>query len=76
MKVVFYSEPEIESKLKYLDDLSKEKMKEIKRLGYKPSNVAHIILTHHHSDHAGSLAELKNVTGGQGHDPIPPMPRT
>jgi glyoxylase-like metal-dependent hydrolase (beta-lactamase superfamily II) len=40
-------------------------LNEVRRLGYKPSDVAHIILTHHHSDHTGSLAELKNVTGAK-----------
>ena len=40
-------------------------LKEVKRLGYKPSDIAHIILTHHHSDHIGSLAELKNATGSK-----------
>ena len=40
-------------------------LNEVKRLGYKPSDVAHIILTHHHADHAGSLAELKNATGAK-----------
>lgn len=40
-------------------------LNEVKRLGYKPSDIAHIILTHHHADHAGSLAELKNATGAK-----------
>lgn len=40
-------------------------LKEVRRLGYKPSDVAHIILTHHHADHVGSLAELKNATGAK-----------
>lgn len=34
----------------------------IKRLGYSPSDVARIIVTHHHADHAGSLAALKRLT--------------
>ena len=34
----------------------------IKRLGYSPSDVARIIITHHHADHAGSLAALKRLT--------------
>jgi len=38
-------------------------LNEVRRLGYKPSDVAHIIITHHHADHIGSLAELKNATG-------------
>lgn len=40
-------------------------LKEVEQLGYKPSDIAHIILTHHHSDHIGSLAELKNATGAK-----------
>jgi len=37
-------------------------LKEVRRLGYSPSDIANIIITHHHADHAGSLAALKNVT--------------
>jgi glyoxylase-like metal-dependent hydrolase (beta-lactamase superfamily II) len=37
-------------------------LKEIRRLGYKTSDVTSIILTHHHTDHVGSLAELKKAT--------------
>ncbi len=40
-------------------------LNEVRRLGYKPSDVAHIILTHHHADHVGSLAELKKATGAR-----------
>jgi len=40
-------------------------LNEVRRLGYKPSNIAHIILTHHHADHIGSLAELKKATGAK-----------
>jgi hydroxyacylglutathione hydrolase len=40
-------------------------LNEVRKLGYKPSDVAHIIITHHHADHTGSLAELKNVTGAK-----------
>lgn len=40
-------------------------LNEVRRLGYKPSDVAHIILTHHHADHIGSLAELKKATGAK-----------
>ena len=37
-------------------------LKEARRLGYSPSDIANIIITHHHADHVGSLAELKKVT--------------
>jgi len=37
-------------------------LKEIARLGYSPADIAHIIITHHHADHIGSLAALKEVT--------------
>jgi glyoxylase-like metal-dependent hydrolase (beta-lactamase superfamily II) len=40
-------------------------LNEVRRLGYKPSDVAYIILTHHHADHVGSLAELKKATGAE-----------
>jgi len=37
-------------------------IKAVKRLGYSPSDIANIIITHHHADHVGNLAELKKVT--------------
>jgi len=37
-------------------------MEQIKELGYSPAAVKRIIITHHHADHIGSLAELKRVT--------------
>ena len=37
-------------------------LKEVGRLGYSPSDIANIIITHHHADHVGSLAALKKVT--------------
>jgi glyoxylase-like metal-dependent hydrolase (beta-lactamase superfamily II) len=40
-------------------------MAQIKKLGYSVSDVAHIIVTHHHIDHVGSLAELKRATGAK-----------
>jgi glyoxylase-like metal-dependent hydrolase (beta-lactamase superfamily II) len=40
-------------------------LKEIENLGYSPSDIANIILTHHHADHVGSLAELKKATGAR-----------
>jgi glyoxylase-like metal-dependent hydrolase (beta-lactamase superfamily II) len=35
---------------------------QIEELGYSPSDVKRIIITHHHADHMGSLAELKRIT--------------
>lgn len=32
-------------------------------LGYPPQDIRHIVLTHLHADHTGSLAELKRLTG-------------
>ena len=37
-------------------------LKKARRLGYSPSDIANIIITHHHADHVGSLAMLKKVT--------------
>ncbi|MBN2463788.1 MAG: MBL fold metallo-hydrolase [Dehalococcoidia bacterium] len=37
-------------------------LEQIKELGYSPADVKRIIITHHHVDHIGSLAELKGVT--------------
>ena len=37
-------------------------LKEVGRLGYSPSDIANIIITHHHADHVGSLAALKKAT--------------
>ena len=37
-------------------------LKEVRQLGYSPSDIASIIITHHHADHAGSLAALKKAT--------------
>jgi len=37
-------------------------LEQIKELGYSPSDITRIIITHHHADHVGSLAELKRVT--------------
>jgi glyoxylase-like metal-dependent hydrolase (beta-lactamase superfamily II) len=37
-------------------------LREIARLGYSPTDVTRIIITHHHADHVGSLAALKEVT--------------
>jgi glyoxylase-like metal-dependent hydrolase (beta-lactamase superfamily II) len=37
-------------------------LKEVRRLGYSPCDIAHIIITHHHADHVGGLAALNKVT--------------
>jgi metallo-beta-lactamase class B len=37
----------------------------IRRLGYKPSDVKVLLNTHAHFDHSGGLAELKRVTGAK-----------
>lgn len=41
---------------------SRHILKEVQELGYSPSNIDSIIITHHHADHVGSLSELKKVT--------------
>jgi glyoxylase-like metal-dependent hydrolase (beta-lactamase superfamily II) len=38
---------------------------ELARLGYSPADITSIIVTHHHADHAGSLATLKGATGAR-----------
>ena len=40
-------------------------LRQIKHLGYSPSDIATIIVTHHHADHVGSLASLKLITGAR-----------
>ena len=35
------------------------------KLGYAPERLAHIVLTHAHPDHVGSLAALKQATGAE-----------
>ncbi len=37
-------------------------LEQIEELGYSPSDVKRIIITHHHADHTGSLAVLKQAT--------------
>jgi glyoxylase-like metal-dependent hydrolase (beta-lactamase superfamily II) len=36
---------------------------EIERAGRRPEELAQIVITHHHSDHTGSLADLQQRTG-------------
>ena len=40
-------------------------LKEARLHGYRASDIANIIITHHHTDHMGSLAELKKLTGAR-----------
>jgi glyoxylase-like metal-dependent hydrolase (beta-lactamase superfamily II) len=40
-------------------------LKQMRRLGYLPADITNIILTHHHADHTGSLAVLKEITGAR-----------
>ncbi|SIO32779.1 Glyoxylase, beta-lactamase superfamily II [Singulisphaera sp. GP187] len=35
----------------------------VKEMGREPTEVRHLLVTHCHSDHAGSVAELKRLTG-------------
>jgi glyoxylase-like metal-dependent hydrolase (beta-lactamase superfamily II) len=37
-------------------------LRQIEELGYSPSDIKRIIVTHHHADHVGSLAALKKAT--------------
>jgi glyoxylase-like metal-dependent hydrolase (beta-lactamase superfamily II) len=37
-------------------------LEQIEELGYSPSDIKRIIITHHHADHIGSLAALKEAT--------------
>jgi glyoxylase-like metal-dependent hydrolase (beta-lactamase superfamily II) len=38
-------------------------LREVRALGWQPRDVRHILVTHAHHDHAGSLAALKAATG-------------
>jgi glyoxylase-like metal-dependent hydrolase (beta-lactamase superfamily II) len=37
-------------------------LREIGQLGYTPSEIANIVITHHHADHIGNLFELKQAS--------------
>lgn len=39
----------------------------LRELGHAPTDVRHILVTHAHSDHAGSLAALKQATGARAY---------
>ena len=38
-------------------------LSEVSRLGYSLSDIANIVITHHHADHVGNLLELKRASG-------------
>ena len=42
-------------------------LKAASQAGRKPDEVRHILLTHHHADHTGSLAELMGATGAKAY---------
>jgi len=41
---------------------AKQILRKVQRLGYSPSDITNIIITHHHGDHVGGLATLKKAT--------------
>ena len=41
--------------------------KAIARINRKPSDVDHILVTHHHADHVGSLAAVKQASGAEAY---------
>lgn len=42
-------------------------LKAVAQAGKKPEDLKHIAITHHHADHAGSLAALLETTGAQSY---------
>jgi glyoxylase-like metal-dependent hydrolase (beta-lactamase superfamily II) len=44
-------------------DSSGKILEAVRAIGRDPAQIRHILVTHCHSDHAGSLAELKRLTG-------------
>jgi len=40
-------------------------LRKVRQLGFSPSDIDSIIITHHHADHIGSLAKLKKSTGAK-----------
>ncbi len=41
---------------------AREILKRIYRLGFLPTRISNVIITHHHPDHIGALAALKEIT--------------
>ncbi|AXR78560.1 MBL fold metallo-hydrolase [Natrarchaeobaculum sulfurireducens] len=46
----------------------------LERLGYEPSDIAHVLLTHLHSDHVGQVSTLRDA-GATIHAPAPALER-
>lgn len=42
-------------------DINETALYQIQRLGYKPSDIKHIVMTHLHFDHAGGLPDFPNA---------------
>jgi glyoxylase-like metal-dependent hydrolase (beta-lactamase superfamily II) len=38
-------------------------LREVERMGHSPADIRRIVITHHHADHAGSLAAIRRLTG-------------
>jgi len=42
-------------------------LQEIRRDGYDPARIAHLLLTHYHTDHMGGAAQLRDLLGCEVH---------
>ena len=42
-----------------------EIFRRVSRLGFNLADIANVLITHHHPDHIGGLAELKSMTGAK-----------
>jgi glyoxylase-like metal-dependent hydrolase (beta-lactamase superfamily II) len=42
-------------------DLNETALYQVQRLGYKPEDVKHVVITHMHLDHAGGLADFPHA---------------
>ena len=49
------------------EDDARGVLDEIRRLGRRPGDLKHVVLTHAHRSHLGGVAELKRVTGATVH---------